>query len=102
MRVKKTADVRLTETDLDWVIVRPGTLTDDPGNGRVSVGPALEYGDVSRDNVASFIAAVLRSPTSPELSSSSPTGRCRSPTRSVGWPPAAARPRRRPLSGRDR
>ena len=62
MRVKKTADVRLTETDLDWVIVRPGTLTDDPGNGRVSVGPALEYGDVSRDNVASFIAAVLEEP----------------------------------------
>ena len=62
MRVKKTADVRLTETDLDWVIVRPGTLTDDPGDGRVSAGPALEYGDVSRDNVASFIAAVLTEP----------------------------------------
>lgn len=62
MRVKKSADVHLTETELDWVIVRPGTLTDDPGDGRVSAGPALEYGDVSRDSVASFLAALLAEP----------------------------------------
>lgn len=62
MRVKKTADVHLTSTDLDWVVVRPGTLTDASGDGRVSAGPAVEYGDVSRDNVAAFIAAVLATP----------------------------------------
>ena len=62
MRVKKTADVHLTGTDLDWVIVRPGTLTDQPGDGRVSAGPALEYADVTRDDVAAFIAAVLAEP----------------------------------------
>jgi uncharacterized protein YbjT (DUF2867 family) len=62
MRVKKSADVHLTRTDLDWVVVRPGTLTDEPGDDRVSAGPAVEYGDVSRDNVAAFIAAVLAEP----------------------------------------
>ena len=62
MRVKKGADVHLTHTDLDWVIVRPGTLTDDPGAGRVTAGPAVAYGDVSRENVAAFLEAVLHEP----------------------------------------
>ncbi len=63
MRVKKTADVHLAATDLDWVIVRPGTLRDEPGDGLVTAGLAIEYGDVRRDNVAAFIAAVLDEPT---------------------------------------
>lgn len=62
MRVKKTADVHLTSTDLDWLIVRPGLLRDEPGDGRVTAGLAIEYGDVHRDNVASFIVAALHSP----------------------------------------
>jgi uncharacterized protein YbjT (DUF2867 family) len=62
MRVKKRADVHLAATDLDWVIVRPGTLLDDAGTGRVSAGPAVAYGSVSRDDVAAFIAAVLHEP----------------------------------------
>lgn len=62
MRVKKAADIHLTRTDLDWVIVRPGTLVDEDGDGRVSAGPAVEYGDVARGNVAAFIAAALAQP----------------------------------------
>ncbi|GAA0493632.1 NAD-dependent dehydratase [Paractinoplanes deccanensis] len=62
MRVKKRADVFLTRTDLDWVIVRPGTLVDSPGEGRVTAGPAILYGDARRDDVAAFLAAVLREP----------------------------------------
>jgi uncharacterized protein YbjT (DUF2867 family) len=62
MRVKKTADVYLTRTDLDWVIVRPGTLLDAPGTGTVTAGAAIEYGDVHREDVAAFIAAVLNEP----------------------------------------
>ena len=62
MKVKKSADVHLVATDLDWVIVRPGTLLDEPGDGRVTAGPAIEYGDVRRDNVAAFLAAVLVDP----------------------------------------
>ena len=62
MRVKKAADVYLTATDLDWVVVRPGTLTDGPGTGHVNAGWAVPYGDVARDDVAAFIAAALREP----------------------------------------
>ncbi|MDQ0577231.1 NAD(P)-binding oxidoreductase [Agromyces albus] len=61
-RVKKTADVYLTHTDLDWVIVRPGLLRDEPGDGMVTAGLAIEYGDVRRDNVAAFIDAALHEP----------------------------------------
>ncbi|MGD9530621.1 NAD(P)H-binding protein, partial [Pseudonocardia sp.] len=59
MRVKKAADAHLVTTDLDWVVVRPGTLTNEPGTGRVAAGLALEYGTVPRDDVAAFLAAVL-------------------------------------------
>ncbi|GAB2991766.1 NAD(P)-binding oxidoreductase [Actinotalea caeni] len=59
MRVKKTADVYLTRTALDWIIVRPGLLRDEPGSGQVTAGIAIEYGDVARDNVAAFIDAAL-------------------------------------------
>jgi hypothetical protein len=39
IRVKKLGDVHLVTTDLDWVIVRPRTLSDEPGTGpHVAVG----------------------------------------------------------------
>ena len=62
IKVKKSADVHLSRTDLDWLIVRPGTLLDTPGTGRVAAGPAVEYGDVPRDDVAAFLAAALAEP----------------------------------------
>ncbi|MEV0646206.1 NAD(P)-binding oxidoreductase [Phytomonospora sp. NPDC050363] len=62
MKVKKTADVYLSHTGLDWLIVRPGTLVDDPGDGRVTAGLAIEYGDIPRDDVAAFIDAALHEP----------------------------------------
>lgn len=62
MRTKKTADVYLARTDLDWLIVRPGLLRDEPGDGRVAAGLAIEYGDARRDNVAAFIDAALHKP----------------------------------------
>jgi uncharacterized protein YbjT (DUF2867 family) len=62
IRVKKTAEVYLTHTTLDWLIVRPGTLLDTPGTGHVTAGPAIEYGDIPRDGVAAFIDAALHDP----------------------------------------
>jgi len=62
MTVKKEADIYLVGTDLDWVIVRPGTLTDDAGDGLVAAAAAVAYGDIRRDNLASFIAAILATP----------------------------------------
>lgn len=62
IRVKKAADARLVLTGLDWLIVRPGTLTNEPGDGTVSAGLAIEYGPVKRDNVAAFIEETLHQP----------------------------------------
>lgn len=62
MRVKKTADVELVRSALDWVIVRPGTLTDHTGDDKVTAGLAIEYGEVKRENVAAFIEKALYTP----------------------------------------
>lgn len=63
MAVKKRADVYLVDTDLDWVIVRPGTLSDEPGTGHVRADVAIPYGNVPRDDVAAFLAEVIDQPT---------------------------------------
>jgi uncharacterized protein YbjT (DUF2867 family) len=57
---KAGADKYVIESGLDYTIVRPGGLTDDPGTGKVQVAEALETGGrVSRDDVAAVIAEAL-------------------------------------------
>jgi uncharacterized protein YbjT (DUF2867 family) len=58
LRAKKDADDDLRSRDLDWTVVRPGRLTDNPGAGRVQVG-TLSRGEVPRDDVAAVLAEVL-------------------------------------------
>lgn len=62
MATKKRADVELVQTNLDWLIVRPGHLTNGPGTGAVTASIASVDGAVSRDNVAAFIAQSLHEP----------------------------------------
>jgi uncharacterized protein YbjT (DUF2867 family) len=62
IEVKKRADVDLAASGLDWVILRPAVLTNDPGAGRVSLGAALPYTKVSRDDVAATLAELLHAP----------------------------------------
>jgi len=62
MTVKKRADVYLAASDLDWVILRPGTLSDTPGTGRVTAGPAIAYGDIPRADVAATLVALVEHP----------------------------------------
>lgn len=62
MAVKKQADMALAESGLDWVILRPGTLTDDAGSGKIRIGPALTYGSVPREDVAETLAALVHAP----------------------------------------
>lgn len=62
MAVKKRTDVHLAESGLDWVILRPGTLTDAAGDGKVRLGPAITYGEVARDNVATVLAELVDRP----------------------------------------
>jgi uncharacterized protein YbjT (DUF2867 family) len=56
---KAEADRQLAASGLDYTIVRPGGLTDDPGTGRIRAAPELEPGEVTRDDVAATLAAVL-------------------------------------------
>ena len=63
LAAKAEADRYLQATDLAWTIVRPGSLTDDPGTGlvRASTEPGGR-GPVPRDDVAAVLAAVLADP----------------------------------------
>lgn len=61
LRAKKAADDDLRSRDLDWTIVRPGRLTDDPETRKVRVGD-LERGEITRADVARILVGVLDTP----------------------------------------
>jgi uncharacterized protein YbjT (DUF2867 family) len=60
--VKKRADVVLSRTELDWVILRPSSLNNERGAGRISLGPAEFHTDIRRDDVAATIAELIHTP----------------------------------------
>lgn len=60
--VKKKADAYLVSTDLDWLILRPGTLTDEMGSRKVNADLAINYGPVTRDDVAATLAELINHP----------------------------------------
>ena len=63
LEAKAEADQYLMASGLDYTIVRPGSLTDDPGTGRVRLPTELGgRGEVPRDDVAVVIAKVLDAP----------------------------------------
>ena len=62
LEAKAEADRALAASGLDFTIVRPGGLTDDPGTGRVKLGERLDYGQVTRDDVAATLLAALDAP----------------------------------------
>ena len=57
---KVRADEALRESGLDYTIVRPGRLTNEPGTGRVAAAPSLgRRGEIPREDVARAIAVAL-------------------------------------------
>jgi nucleoside-diphosphate-sugar epimerase len=62
LRAKGKADDDLRASGLDFTVVRPGGLTNDPGTGRVSLGERLGRGQIPRDDVAQVLAAVVAGP----------------------------------------
>ncbi|HEX2088012.1 MAG TPA: SDR family oxidoreductase [Solirubrobacteraceae bacterium] len=63
LRAKAEADAALAASGLDYTIVRPGSLTDDPGTGRVALSTELgNRGPIPRDDVAAVLAACLDVP----------------------------------------
>jgi uncharacterized protein YbjT (DUF2867 family) len=59
LRAKARADEELRTSGLDFTIVRPGMLTDDPPTGRVKIAERLERGAIPRADVAAVLLAVL-------------------------------------------
>ncbi|MFI9203675.1 NAD(P)H-binding protein [Streptomyces sp. NPDC053048] len=61
LRAKGAADADIrARSGLDWTILRPGRLTNDPGTGRVTLSPgSTGRGEVTRDDVAAVLAALL-------------------------------------------
>ncbi|MEU7201671.1 SDR family oxidoreductase [Streptomyces sp. NPDC045470] len=55
------ADVR-SRSGLDWTILRPGRLTDDPGTGLVRLAESTGRDEITRDDVAAVLAALLDEP----------------------------------------
>ncbi|MFF3940801.1 SDR family oxidoreductase [Streptomyces phaeofaciens] len=68
LRAKGEADVHVQRQDsLDWTILRPGALTDDPGTGLVRLEAHTGRGPVSREDVAAVLLELLDSPATAGL-----------------------------------
>ncbi|HWG14545.1 MAG TPA: SDR family oxidoreductase [Streptosporangiaceae bacterium] len=63
IKAKFGAEEDLRARDLDWTVLRPGGLTDDPGTDRVNLAvPPLPRGSIPRADVAAVIVALLDEP----------------------------------------
>jgi putative NADH-flavin reductase len=65
MEDKEGQETAVKASDLDWIIVRPGGLTDGPRTGQYSFGTqkTLKAGQVSRADVAEFVLKQLTDDT---------------------------------------
>ena len=59
LRAKAAADAAVRASTLDWTIVRPGRLTDDPGTGTLRIELEPFRGAVARDDVAALLDLLL-------------------------------------------
>ena len=62
LRAKAEADEALRQSGLDYTIIRPGRLTNDPGRGRVRLAARLPRAEIPRADVAAVVAHVLQTP----------------------------------------
>jgi nucleoside-diphosphate-sugar epimerase len=63
LRAKLAAEENLlARSGLAVTVLRPGSLTDDPGTGHVTLAPTVERGAVPRDDVAAVLVALLDRP----------------------------------------
>jgi uncharacterized protein YbjT (DUF2867 family) len=68
LRAKGAADAYVrTQDALDWTILRPGRLTDDPGTGLVRLEAHTGRGPIPRDDVATVLAELIDTPATAGL-----------------------------------
>ncbi|MPZ81393.1 MAG: NAD(P)H-binding protein [Actinophytocola sp.] len=63
LRAKAAAERDLMARGLEWTVLRPGRLTDDPGTGRVTLADRVPPGAVTRDDVAATCVGLLDTPS---------------------------------------
>ncbi|GAA4232608.1 SDR family oxidoreductase [Postechiella marina] len=60
LKAKHNADEYLKSSDLNYAIIRPGSLTDNKGSGKIELKPSLnKKGSISRDDVAQTLVRTL-------------------------------------------
>ena len=60
LHAKGRADERLQNSNLNYTIIRPGSLTNEEGTGRIQAAPSIgRRGEISRDDVAETFVAAL-------------------------------------------
>ncbi|MBR9846455.1 MAG: SDR family oxidoreductase [Algicola sp.] len=60
LKAKHNADEFLKSSNLKYVIVRPGSLTNEKGTGKIKLAESLnEFGEISRDDVAQTLVRSL-------------------------------------------
>jgi uncharacterized protein YbjT (DUF2867 family) len=60
LKAKQNADEHLKASGLDYTIVRPGSLTDEKGTGKIQLMEKLEnHGSITRADVAKTLIEVL-------------------------------------------
>ena len=64
VEAKRDADIELRKSGLDWTIIRPGPLTDDAATGLITLNEHAGRGEVTREDVALVVVAVLQTPSS--------------------------------------
>lgn len=62
LQAKHASEEDLRTRDLEWTILRPGRLTNDPGTEQVTLLPSVPRGTVPRDDVAAVILGLLSEP----------------------------------------
>ena len=59
LTAKLAAEEDLMTRDLDWTILRPGRLTNDPAEGLVDLAPSVQPGSIPRHDVAAVLAELV-------------------------------------------
>jgi uncharacterized protein YbjT (DUF2867 family) len=63
LQAKFEADEAVRASGLDYTVVRPGGLTDDPGTGMVTIAAETARGQIPRVDVAAVLLACLDTPS---------------------------------------
>lgn len=64
LKVKAVSDAHVQQSGLDFTIVRPGGLSNEPGSGQITLGSQVQGGQIPREDVARVVVASLNEPGS--------------------------------------